>query len=87
MSDWTHSIVNLASKIIGKTQRHLGCIYKEVIRRKAVRTANDPTHPLCSEFRLLPSGRRYSVPKANRNIFKNSFIPNAIKTLNDNMSR
>lgn len=80
-------IVNLASKIIGKTQKQLSCIYKDVLRKKAVKIANDPSHPLCSEFELLPSGRRYKVPKANRNIYKNSFIPNAIKVLNDNMSR
>ena len=80
-------IVNLASKIIGKPQKHLSCIYKEVLRKKAVKIVNDPSHPLCSEFKLLPSGRRYQVPKANRNIFKNSFIPNAIRAMNDYMSR
>ena len=79
--------MNLASKIIGKPQKHLSCIYKEVLRKKAVKIVNDPSHPLCSEFKLLPSGRRYQVPKANRNIFKNSFIPNAIRAMNDNMSR
>ena len=78
-------IVNLASKIIGKAQKHLSCIYKEVLRKKAVKIANDPSHPR-SEFELLPSGRRYKVPKANRNLFKHSFIPNAIKALNDTMS-
>ena len=80
-------IVNLASKIIGKRQKQLSCIYIKVILKKAVKIANDPSHPLCRELELLPSGRRYKVPKANRNLFKHSFIPNAIKALNDTMSR
>ena len=82
-------IVKLASKIIGKTQKQLSCIYNEVLRKKAVKIVNDPSHPLHREFEILPSGRRYRTPKTNRNrnIFKNSFIPNAIKVLNDSMSR
>ena len=82
-------IISLASKIIGKQQKHLSCIYNEVLSKKAVKIINDPSHPLHREFDLLPSGRRYRTAWAhrNRNIFKNSFIPNAIKAMNDVMSR
>lgn len=76
-------IVNLASKIIGTNQKQLSSMYEEVLRKKAFKITNDPTHPLNREFELLPSARRYRVPRANRNIFKNSFIPNAIRTLNN----
>ena len=44
-------------------------MYEEVLRKKAVKIANDPSHPLKREFELLLSGRRYKVPRANRNIF------------------
>ena len=82
-------IVNLASKIIGKKQKPLSCIYNEMLRKKSVKIINDPSHPLHREFDLLPSGRRYRIPMFNRsrNIFKNSFIPNAIKAINYTMSR
>ena len=82
-------IVNLASKIIGKKQKQLNSIYNEVIRKKSVKIINDPSHPLHREFDLLCSGVRYRTPKfnRNRNIFKNSFIPNAIKAMNNAMSR
>jgi len=49
---------------------------------KTFKIAKYPTHPLNREFELLPSARRYKVPRANRNIFKNYFIPNAIRMMN-----
>jgi len=64
-------IVNLASKIIGSRQKQLNSMYEEVLGKKAFKIAKDPTHPLNREFELLPSARRYKVPRANRNIFKN----------------
>ena len=62
-------IVNLASKIIGKRQKQLSCIYEIIIRKKAIKIAHDPSHPLFREFDLLPSGGRYRVPRHSRNIF------------------
>ncbi len=61
--------VNLASKITGKPQQHLSSIYDGVLRRKAEKIVNDPSHPLHREFKLLPSGSRYRLPKADRNIY------------------
>ena len=80
-------IVSMASKIIGKPQKHLSGIYEERITNKAEKIISDPSHPLHSEFELLPSGRRFRVPTANRNIFKKSFIPNAVKVLNNTGNR
>ncbi len=33
-------------------------------------------------FELLKSGRRYRVLLANKNVFKRSFIPNAVRIIN-----
>ena len=56
-------IVNLASKITGMRQKQLSCMYEEVLRKKAFKIANDPSHPLDREFELLPSGIRSKVPR------------------------
>ena len=64
----SYSVVNLASKIIGKRQKQLSCIYEIIIRKKAIKIAHDPSHPLFREFELLPSGGRYRVPRHSRNI-------------------
>ena len=37
---------------------------------------------MLTEFLLLPSGRRYNVPKSKSNQYSKSFIPSAIKLLN-----
>ncbi len=34
-----------------------------------------PTHPLCDQFVLLPSGRRFLMPRAKKNIYKIYFVP------------
>lgn len=71
-------ITNLA----GKEQRHLGCMYKTQVKQKARRIASDPVHPLFNEFIKLPSGRCYRAAAATKNLYKKSFIPNAIISLN-----
>lgn len=75
-------IVKMASKIIGREQKQLGCIYDDGVEWKAHRILADPSHPLASEFQKLPSGRRYRAAKTTKNIYKKSFIPNAITILN-----
>jgi hypothetical protein len=43
---------------------------------------SDPAHPLHDFFVRLPSGRRWRVPYARTNRFKNSFIPSCVKLMN-----
>jgi hypothetical protein len=43
---------------------------------------NDISHPLHDNFVMLPSGRRYRMPKIRTNRFKNSFVPRAIAMVN-----
>ena len=72
-------IVNMASKIIGKQQKHLSVMYDEQILNKTRKIINDPSHPLQCEFELLPSVRRFRVPNA----IKNSFVPTGIRVINN----
>lgn len=75
-------IINRAGKIVGRQQTSLDCLYNTAVQRKALAIIRDETHPLYSEFELLPSGRRYRVPLTKKKIYKGSFIPNAIHLIN-----
>ena len=75
-------IVNQASKIIGSPQTQISELFNRSVIRKATLITEDPSHPLHHSFQLLPSGRRYKVPLARKNVYKKSFIPTAITTLN-----
>ena len=48
----------------------------------AASVLNNDSHPLRGEFRLLPSGRRFLVPKCRTQRYKNSFVPVAVTELN-----
>ena len=63
-------VVNQASKIIGNKQLQLQDIYNRTITKKAIQIYNDPTHPLCSSFELLPSARRLKIPLAKKKGYK-----------------
>lgn len=75
-------VVVTASKLLGIKLESIDSIYKGRVLNKAIVIVNDKRHPLSDSFKLLPSGRRYCVPKCSKNRFKFSFIPQAIKFLN-----
>lgn len=76
-------LIKTASKIIGRpvNQGFLDSQNAATVRlaQKIVRT---PSHPLHQEFELLPSGRRFRVPRCQLNRTKNSLVPHAITLLN-----
>lgn len=78
-------IINQASKIIGSPQTPLTELHTRSVLRIATVITQDPTHPLNQSFQLLPSGRRYRVPLARKNVYKKSFVPTAIVTLNSHL--
>ena len=71
-------IVNLAGKIVGLKQRQLSEIYHQSLKRKANQIHKGQTHPLTTEFKILPSGRRLKVPFARKDSYKKFFIPSAV---------
>ena len=77
-------VVNIASKIIGKSQDPLINIYNLNIKKKANTIVADQSHPLHACFEKLPSGRRFRVPRCKKNLYKKSFVPSAITVLNSN---
>ncbi len=77
-----------AMKIMGVKQHPTPqALFEETVTRQAQKIISDPTHVLHSEYQLLPSGRRFRVPKCRLNRFKNSFVPLSIKALNDKLAR
>ena len=77
-------IINICSKITGIQQGSLSSLYDKQLLRLGHSILKDPAHPLHPEFSLLPSGRRYLIPKFKTNRTRLSFIPQAIRILNSN---
>jgi len=77
----------VSSKIIGIQQTKLSELYNRHVLKKAESIMSDSSHPLYVEFKLLPSGSRFSQPPAKTNRFKFSFVPSAISLLNSVKNR
>ena len=75
-------LTKVASKVIGVQQAQLQDIYLKRIWTKAKLIIDCPDHPLYKEFDLLPSGRRFRMPKTRTRRARVSFIPAAIDRLN-----
>ena len=75
--------ITLASKLIGIPLQSMESLYKERTITKAGSIVRSDSHPLASFFSLLPSGRRYRTPLLIPNRSGFSFVPRAIKFLND----
>lgn len=81
-------IVNMSSKIIGRPQKCLSNLFEERLSKKSAGIIKDSSHPLNGEFELLPSGRRYRTISADKAIFRNFFMPRAVKAANSlNLAR
>ena len=75
-------IVKTASKIAGVNFDSLDHVFQKQVLKKAKSIRMDNSHPLSSEYRLLPSGLRLKVPVATKNRYKFSFVPVSIQALN-----
>jgi hypothetical protein len=68
-------VVKVCGKIVGERQKSLTELYESRVVRKATSILSDETHVLAKHFELLPSGRRFRVPKMSKVRKKSSFIP------------
>ena len=75
-------IVKVGSKIVGQRQIGLQELYECRVKQKAKRMYEDECHSLARYFDLMPSGRRFRVPKCNTVRFRKTFVPQAISMLN-----
>ena len=58
-------VVNVCGKVVGERQEHLSPLYERCVVRKAGVIADDNSHVLSKHYELLPSGRRFRVPKSD----------------------
>lgn len=80
------TLIKRAGKIIGQVQSTtLNELFVEAVKKHSFKIINDPNHVLCSEYEMMPSGRRYRLPNCRLNRFKFSFVPLSIKILNDQL--
>ena len=60
-----NKVVNVCGKVVGESQEQLSQLYERRVVRKAGVIVDDNSHVLAKHYELLPSGRRFRVPKSN----------------------
>ena len=76
-------IVNMCSKVIGKPLRSLSVYYNRQVVKKARAILACPNHALHEAFGYLPSQRRLRSVMTKSNRRRDSFVPTAVRLLND----
>ena len=69
-----NKIVNVCDKAVGERQKQLSQLYEQCVVRKARMIVEDNSHVLAKHYELLPSGRRFRVPKSNTNLQSIAFL-------------
>ena len=60
-----NTAVNVCGKVVGERQEQLSQLYERRVVQKARVIVDDNSHVLAKHYELLPSGRRFHVPKSN----------------------
>ena len=81
------TIVRTCSKVIGEPQRTLSEFCNQQILRKSALIITDKNHALNELFEFLPSGRRYRYPNCKTNRKRLSFIPTAVRLINEQIEK
>ena len=59
-----NKVVNVCGKVVGERQERLSQLYERRVVGKARVIVDDNSHVLAKQCELLPSGRRFRVPKS-----------------------
>ena len=59
-----NKVVNVCDRVVGERQEQLSQLYERRVVRKARMIVEDNSHVLGKHYELLPSGRRFRVPKS-----------------------
>ena len=60
-----NKVVNVCGQVVGERQAHLSQLYERRVEWKARVIADDNSRVLAKHYELLPSGRRFRVPKSD----------------------
>ena len=60
-----NKVVNVCGKVVGERQEQLSQLYEWCVVWKATVIADGSSYVLAKCYELLPSGKRFSVPKSN----------------------
>ena len=60
-----NKVVNVCGKVVSERQEHLSQLHERCVVRKARVIMDDNSHVLVKYYELIPSGRRFRVPKSN----------------------
>ena len=60
-----NKVETVCGKAVGERREYLSRLYERRVVRKARVTVDDNSHVLAKCYEILPSGRRFRVPKSN----------------------
>ena len=75
-------VVNVCGKVVGERQQSLNELYEHRVVRKAEAILNDASHVLASQYCLLPSNGKFSMPNTTTQRARKSFVPQSIALIN-----
>ena len=76
-------IVRHSEKVVGEKLQTLSSTFKVRAVKKGARIASDTSHFLSQYFKPLPSGRRLQAPFVKTKRYRCSYIPTAVRLLNE----
>ncbi|XP_077981372.1 uncharacterized protein LOC144436447 [Glandiceps talaboti] len=79
------TVVNTCTKICGTECKSMKSLYGKRALVKATKITNDPSHALVQYFEMLPLGRRYRILSLRTRRARLSYVPSAIRILNQRM--
>ena len=74
-------IIRKASKISTSSFHHFNDLYQTCCTRKINAIVSDSQHPLYSQIKISARSKRPVLMKCNKERYKKSFLPSAIKLL------
>ena len=76
-------LIRVCSKIVGQAlEPTFQAAYTKKMLYLARSITSDPTHALFEEYELLPSNRRFRLPRYGRVRMKNAFVHQSVLLLN-----
>ena len=75
----------ICTKLIGDGENLVkqDVMYKNATLSLAAKIIKDHDHPLCSQYVLLRSGRRYRLPRIRTSRFRSTFVPSSLIIMNE----